>query len=608
MMRGREHSNFLATLTRRQNGSRRPAVEGRDVVPTTCADEGSVLVLALIYLVVASLTVLALASLATTSLSSSTTFLSVAQMQSAARSTTNLAIANIRRVPLLGANQTLNATPPSYCWGLSAPSSQTFTFQNGSANNVKTVTMAAWCATTWVPTSSQTRVVTIDTCPVSQSVYACESNPYLQTQVTFDDYPLGVHGGAVTTACNVYCGQGITIDSSSWSSPSARQSSNTISISSQPPKSAQVGGAYIPLATATSGQTVDITSSGSCVTLSGTVEFQSVGTCVVYFNDPGNLTYAAAAQQQQNIYVSTGSQAPLAITPTSVSAVGVSYSLDLTTVTTGGSGTGAVTYALSTAPTPTSTASACALSGSGGSTLTATSSGTCVVVATKAADTSYSATTSPTAVITFVPATQSAITIVATPKAATIETLSITGGSVPGAAVTFTTTTPGCSISGATTLNSTSSSCVVQASLAGNAYYSAVTTSATVIMPVSNGVTISASGTTGSGLYYGNDVLTLSNVASTSNITITVVVNSAAGFTSSVGWDSDGSFNFGKLQTSTSSSAITYVVQGSIAQWFSSDTVNFPYFPNGFSHNSTQDTWSVTSTKGGVTSTQTGHF
>lgn len=481
MTRRSEFSLIPKWLWKSRDASRRVEIVGPSASTGASSERGSILVLALIYLVVASLTVLTLASLATTSLSTSTTFLSVSQMQSAARSTTNLAIANIRYTPLLGTNQTLNASPPSYCWGSGPTSSEPFSFQNGSASNVTSITMTAWCTTTWAPTSSQTRVVVIDACPASQNVFTCESNPYLQTQVTFDDYPLGVHGGAVTTACNVYCGQGVTIDSSNWSSPSSSQLPNAINVTSTAPPNPQVGGAYIPTATASSGQSVVITSSGSCVTLSGTVEFQSSGMCNIYFNDPGNLAYAAATQKTQSLYVGLGSQAPLSITATSVTAtsvagVAVSYSLDLTTVTTGGSGTGVVTY----------TASPSSLCTIGGSTLTATSSGTCVVVATKAGDASYNPSTpSPAAVITFVPATQNPIDIVATQTSATSQTLSITCGSsgcsVPGGAVTFTTSSTGCSIS-TNTLTATSgiSSCSVTANLAGNGIYSPAVTTQTI--------------------------------------------------------------------------------------------------------------------------------
>ena len=507
-MRAKSIHRGLSRLARRIE-SRRSGTLSSSAWERSGPDEGSVLVLALIFMVVSSLTVLALANLATNSLSSSTVFLSASQMQSAARSTTNLAIANMRYTPLLGSGQTLNANPPSYCWGSSAPSSQTFNFRNGSATNIRSITMAAWCTTKWTPQSSQTRIVTIDTCPISQNVFACEGNPFLETQVTFDDYPLGVHSGAVSTECNIYCGQGITVDYFNWSTSQASQLANAITVTSAVPTNAQVGGAYIPTATATSGQPVVITSSGSCVMLSGTVEFQSSGNCIINFNDPGNLTYAAAAQKSQSFSVGLGSQVALSISTTSATSNGSSYALALST--TGGSGSGAVTYAIDGG----GTAAGCSLASG---TLTATSAGSCVVTATKAADSSYGAASSNPTTVTFSPASQSPISIVATMTSATTQSLSITGGSVPGAAVTFSTTSVGCSISAATsttaTLNSTSGTCQVNASLAGNSFYSPVTTSATVTYVTAAAILVSPNSSSMTATATGGDQITLKIVDS----------------------------------------------------------------------------------------------
>jgi hypothetical protein len=446
------------------------------------SDRGSTLILALIYLVVAGLTVLTLASLATTALSSTTQFLSVSQMQSAARSTTNVAVNSIRFTPLLGSNQTLNATPPSYCWGSSAPSSQTFNYQNGAVNNATSVTMDAWCATTWNPTSSQTRIVTIDTCPSSQNVYKCENNPFLQAQVTFDDYPLGVQSGVVSTKCNLYCGQGVTVDYFNWTSSSAAQLANSITVTSNPPASAQVGGAYIPTATATSGQSVVITSSSGCPITSGTVEFLSGGTCTINFDDPGSINYQAATQVTQTVSIALGTQTALTLATTSAASNGSSYSLVLST--NGGSGSGLVTYALDSG----GTASGCAIAGG---TLSAASAGTCVVTATKAADNSYALTSSAATSVKFSQTSQAAITIGATSLTSTTQNVSITGGSNPGGLVTYSTSSAGCSISG-TTLSSTGGSCQVSATLAGNAYYLPVTTQQTIIFAVATSATITA--------------------------------------------------------------------------------------------------------------------
>ncbi|HEY5302984.1 MAG TPA: hypothetical protein VIJ86_02880 [Acidimicrobiales bacterium] len=446
------------------------------------SDQGSILILALIFIVVAGLTVVALASMATTALSTTAQFLSVSQLQSAARSTTNVAINSIRYTPLLGTNQTLNATPASYCWGTSAPSSQTFSFQNGTTSNTTTLTMDSWCATTWNPQSSQTRVVTIDTCPSSQSVYTCENNPYLQTQVTFDDYPTGVQSSAVSSVCNVYCGQGLTVDYSNWSTSSTTQLANTITVSSSPPSNAQVGGAYVPVATATSGQAVVITSSPSCPITSGTVEFTAYGPCTITFSDQGNISYLAAIPQTQTFDVGYGVQSALTLATTNATSSGSSYSLVLST--NGGSGSGLVSYSLDGG----GSATACAINGGS---LTASSAGTCIVSATKAADSSYTAVSSAATSVTFSLASQTAITIGASPLTSTTQRLSISGGSVPGGVESFATSTSGCSISG-TTLTSTSAACLVNGTLGGNAYYQSVTAQQTVTFSTATSTAILA--------------------------------------------------------------------------------------------------------------------
>ncbi len=81
-------------------------------------------------------------------------------------------------------------------------------------------------------------------------------------------------------------------------------------------------------------------------------------------------------------------QAPLTVTSTS----GV-YGTALALTTSGGSGTGAVSYAVTNG-----TASGCALFYAA---LLSTSAGTCIVVATKAGDATYNATSSPAATVTF---------------------------------------------------------------------------------------------------------------------------------------------------------------------------------------------------------------
>jgi hypothetical protein len=169
-------------------------------------DEGSVMILALVYLTAVSISVLALAGWSSTSVRTTVAYSSVRQLQSAARSTTELAMQNIRYSPQL--NSTQNASPPVACWGTNASSGLT---------SIDGYSMNVWCSTVWSPTSGSTRVVTFSTCQSTVSAAACATSPYLQAVVTYDDYPPG-GAAAVDGPCTDWnwCGQGMTVDSWIW--------------------------------------------------------------------------------------------------------------------------------------------------------------------------------------------------------------------------------------------------------------------------------------------------------------------------------------------------------------------------------------------------------
>jgi len=146
----------------------------------------------------------------------------------------------------------------------------------------------------------------------------------------------------------------------------AGSAANAISASSAP-SAGSARGSYTPSATATSRDKVAITldrSSTGCTLSSGKVTFTGSGTCVVDFNDPGNATYAAAAQVHQSITV----YAANVITPSKSPSAG----------STGGSfSPGAVaTSGDSVTKTLASTSTGCSLSSGR---VTFTGSGTCEV-------------------------------------------------------------------------------------------------------------------------------------------------------------------------------------------------------------------------------------
>jgi hypothetical protein len=113
---------------------------------------------------------------------------------------------------------------------------------------------------------------------------------------------------------------GSTASPASSTSFVVAQGANAISVSA-PPSNATVNGAtYQPIATASSNDTVAITSTTTpvCTLSGGQVSFLSAGTCTLSFNDPGNANYVAATYSQS--FTVTGSAATqVGITPNSSS-------------------------------------------------------------------------------------------------------------------------------------------------------------------------------------------------------------------------------------------------------------------------------------------------
>lgn len=185
-------------------------------------EAGAILILALVFLLAIGLIAGGLATWVSADLQNTLSFQNDRNVQYTLSSTTQVAIQNIRYTPLFAT--TLNAVQhPSYCWG-SGPSSY-LTFGPNEGNE----TVAAFCSTTWNPSSSSTRVVTVSACIESVSALndpaqltnlatACAANPGLQTVVTFDDYSSSnptANPGFCLTPPNGTCGYGMTMNSSS---------------------------------------------------------------------------------------------------------------------------------------------------------------------------------------------------------------------------------------------------------------------------------------------------------------------------------------------------------------------------------------------------------
>ncbi|HEY5304052.1 MAG TPA: IPT/TIG domain-containing protein [Acidimicrobiales bacterium] len=257
-------------------------------------ESGSVLVLALLYLVAISLILTALASWATNDLNNSSRFSAARSLQFAANSATELAIQNIRYNPLLSAGQTLNASPPGYCWG-SGPASQLV-----GSNSVDGIGIEVWCSTAWSPSNANTRVVTLSACLSGVSASTCAINPKLEAVVAFDDYPAGV-SSPNPGVCATYCGTGLTIDSWLWS-----------------PQIPTVSSINPPTGAVTGNTTITVTGSGFVT-----------GTTVNFVQETGATPSPANVILQSTSVIVSGSTSLSAVVPTVTS--GASYFVTVTT-------------------------------------------------------------------------------------------------------------------------------------------------------------------------------------------------------------------------------------------------------------------------------------
>lgn len=257
-------------------------------------------------------------------------------------------------------------------------------------------------------------------------------------------------------------GIGSTTVNSTASSTVAKGNQATLTISTtvatfgEPLTLATVGGSG-------SGAVTFAKVSGTCTVSGGVLTPGDVGSsCVVTATKAADVAYNAATSANASITVQQATQAVLTINPTS-GTFGATVSL----ATSGGSGTGSVSYTVVSGP--------CTVSGS---TLTPTGAGTCVVRATKAADTNYQSRVSADATVAIARSAQTAAVQV-TSSSATYgdpETLSASGGNGTGA-FSFTKVSGPCTVSGSTMTPTGVGTCVVNATRAADTDYLAATSS-----------------------------------------------------------------------------------------------------------------------------------
>lgn len=210
-------------------------------------ESGSVLILALIFLVAISLIVVGLLTFVGNSLNVTSSFANDRSVESAATNAVNLAIQNTRQ-PLTFPLQLLNASPPVACWydsGGNAQQPPPFDSQQ----------MDVWCSMVWQPSSADTRTITYSACPSTLTSTQCAAGPTLQAIVTFDDYAPGLavaDASPVECTLKQTCGQSQTQNSWLWNP-------TVPTVASISPTTATISGTN---ASTGAPQTVTITGSG----------------------------------------------------------------------------------------------------------------------------------------------------------------------------------------------------------------------------------------------------------------------------------------------------------------------------------------------------------
>ena len=249
--------------------------------------------------------------------------------------------------------------------------------------------------------------------------------------------------------------------------------------------------------------------SGTCSLSGNVLTVGNVGSsCVVKATKASDASYNEAMSSNTTVTVTRANQAALLLTSTSGT-----FGVSLTLTTSGGSGTGAVSYEV--------VSGACSVSGS---TLTATSAGSsCVVKATKGAETNYEATSTSNTTVEFAKGTQAPLVISSVSAIFGIALgLSTSGGSGTGA-VSYAVSSGSCSSLGAILLvGNAGSSCEVIATKAGDDDYNSVSSVATSITTAK--ATQAALTVTSTSATYGRTLaLTVSGGSGTGSVSFAVV-------------------------------------------------------------------------------------
>ena len=249
------------------------------------------------------------------------------------------------------------------------------------------------------------------------------------------------------------------------------KANQTITWTSTAPASLTVGGGtYTPMATGgASGIAVVISlgpSSTGCSLSGGVITATALGTCVIDANQGGNNSYNAAPQVVQSFAVNKANQTVVFTTanPGSLTVGGATYTPTAT-----------ATSGLAAAVTLDAFSTGCSLSGG---VVTAIATGTCVVDANQAGNSSYNAAPQVQQSFVINKANQTVKFTSTAPASLTVGgttyTPTATATSGLAAAITLDASSTGCSLSGGVATGTTAGgTCIIDANQAGNNSYNA---------------------------------------------------------------------------------------------------------------------------------------
>ncbi len=157
-------------------------------------DEGSILILALVFLLVTSLTVMMIVTWAGNSLLDATKFNQASALDYSAGAAVQIEAQSLRY-----SYQTTQTDP--YACQPTGSSSSSFPWNK----------VVVYCSIVDNPDSSATRVVTMDACSTGTSAATCESAPFLQAVFSYDDYSESNQLGCSSASDQVTCGTAMSI-------------------------------------------------------------------------------------------------------------------------------------------------------------------------------------------------------------------------------------------------------------------------------------------------------------------------------------------------------------------------------------------------------------